>query len=70
MEVAATPEQIWEGLTNPELTRRYYLGQASTPTCGPDLSMPIVGATENRGDGHCTGCRATQATTLDREAAL
>lgn len=28
MEMAATPEQVWEGLTNSELTRRYYMGQA------------------------------------------
>src|SRR5262245_50034366 len=28
LEMAATPEQVWEGLTNPELTQRYYFGLA------------------------------------------
>ena len=28
LEVAASPEEIWEGLTSPELTRRYYFGLA------------------------------------------
>src|SRR5262245_2876015 len=28
LEMAATPEQVWEGLTNPQLTRRYYFGLA------------------------------------------
>lgn len=28
LEIAATPEQIWHGLTDPELTGRYYYGAA------------------------------------------
>ena len=28
LEMAATPEQVWAGLTNPQLTRRYYFGLA------------------------------------------
>lgn len=28
MEMAATPEEVWEGLTNPEKTRRWYFGQS------------------------------------------
>jgi len=28
LEMAATPEQVWEGLTNPALTQRYYFGLA------------------------------------------
>ena len=26
VDVAGTPEQVWDALTNPELTRRYYYG--------------------------------------------
>src|SRR5947209_6983769 len=28
IEIAATPEQVWDAITNPEMTRRYYFDTA------------------------------------------
>ncbi|GAA2381595.1 SRPBCC domain-containing protein [Dactylosporangium salmoneum] len=42
--IAATPEQVWHALTDPALTRRYYLGLAVDSTW--DEGAPIVFRTD------------------------
>ncbi|MEU7874175.1 SRPBCC domain-containing protein [Dactylosporangium sp. NPDC049140] len=42
--IAATPELVWRALTEPELTRRYYLGLAVDSTWRP--GAPIVFRTD------------------------
>jgi uncharacterized protein YndB with AHSA1/START domain/GNAT superfamily N-acetyltransferase len=44
LEVAATPEEVWEGLTNPELTRRYYFGLAIDSDLQPGSEYAYRGA--------------------------
>ena len=44
LEVAATPEEVWEGLTNPELTRRYYFGLAIDSNLRPGSEYAYRGS--------------------------
>ena len=59
LEMAATPEQVWEGLTNPDLTRRYYFGLAIDPDLQPGSEYAYRGT-----DGEA----AQSGTVLEAEA--
>jgi uncharacterized protein YndB with AHSA1/START domain/GNAT superfamily N-acetyltransferase len=59
LEMAATPEQVWEGLTNPELTRRYYFGLAIDTDLQPGSEYAYRGT-----DGEA----AQSGTVLEAEA--
>src|SRR5215467_4051135 len=59
LEVAATPEEVWEGLTNPELTRRYYFGLAIDSDLRPGSEYAYRGS---------DGTAAESGTVLEVEA--